>query len=173
MEISILTSKCTLVPSEFFDAAKVSETLSEVVGLDARDVTGYVEIPQYDAWLLYAADDSTGRLIDNTDNSGGQEPRPELFFILRDLPLCQEHNKILCTYRDGFLHMAIAEGSSLRIANVYKAQDFTTAEYYIFLAMKSLQLNPEVSVIYWRLPIDAEEEMSLYRYFKSVELFRK
>ena len=47
--------------------------------------------------------------------------------------------------------------------------DFTTAEYYIFLAMKQLQLNPEVSTICMRSFVGPEEEMSLYRYFKSVE----
>ena len=40
---------------------------------------------------------------------------------------------------------------------------------HIFLEMKSLQLNPEISTICWRHAIGAEEEMSLYRYFKSVE----
>ena len=35
--------------------------------------------------------------------------------------------------------------------------------------MKSLQLNPEVSTITWRTPIDLEDEMSLYRYFKAVD----
>ena len=56
------------------------------------------------------------------------------------------------------------------LANTYEAADFTTAEYYIFLAMKSLQLNPEVSTICWRKPVGAEEELSLYRYFKAVEV---
>ena len=41
--------------------------------------------------------------------------------------------------------------------------------YNIFLAMKKLQLNPEVSTICFRTPLDEEEEMSLYRYFKNVE----
>ena len=44
----------------------------------------------------------------------------------------------------------------------------TTAEYYIFLTLNTLQLNPEISTICWRTPLDAEDEMSLYRYFKSV-----
>ena len=46
--------------------------------------------------------------------------------------------------------------------------DFTTAEYYIFLAVKSLQINPEVSTICWLTELEPGQEMSLYRYFKSV-----
>ena len=57
----------------------------------------------------------------------------------------------------------------MKLQQVYKAQDFTTAEYFLFLAMKSLQLNPEVSTVYWRMPVGPEEELSLYRYFKAVD----
>ena len=72
---------------------------------------------------------------------------------------------------DGCLHLVIAQGKTLLLANAYDAPDFTTAEYYIFLAMKSLQLNPEMSSIWFRTPVSGEQELSLYRYFKSVERF--
>ena len=65
--------------------------------------------------------------------------------------------------------MAIAQGRSLLLANSYPAPDFVTAQYYILLAMKSLQLNPEVTTIRFRTPITADQEMALYRYFKAVE----
>jgi hypothetical protein len=38
------------------------------------------------------------------------------------------------------------------------------------MAMKKLQLNPEVSTITFRTSLESEEEMSLYRYFKCVEV---
>ena len=37
-------------------------------------------------------------------------------------------------------------------------------------ALKTLQVNPEVSTISWRTPLEPSEEMSLYRYFKAVEV---
>jgi hypothetical protein len=70
---------------------------------------------------------------------------------------------------DGVLYLVIAQGKSLLLCNSYQAPDFTTAEYFIFLAMKKLQLNPEVSSICFRTPLSEEDEMSLYRYFKSVD----
>jgi hypothetical protein len=70
---------------------------------------------------------------------------------------------------DGVLYLVIAQGKSLLLCNTFQAQDFTTAQYFIFLAMKKLQLNPEVSTICFRTPLSEEDEMSLYRYFKSVE----
>lgn len=172
MEISILTPKCTLVPSNFFEPTSARDSLAEVVLLKDSDTVDYVELPQYGAYLLFcpSEDDSVSRIIDEAASPGEDaRPLPELYYVIRDLDKCREYNKILCTWMDGNLYMAIAQGKSLLLANSYRTPDFTTAEYYIFLAMKSLQLNPEVSTICWRKPVGCDEEMSLYRYFKAVE----
>lgn len=174
VEISLLTPKVALVPAQFFDSSRASELLSETVTLNDNDVVESVAVPQYGAVLLYSNSigESLSKLISQTvltaDGSGAQV-LPEMYYILRDLQECTEYNKIMATYRDGCLHLAIAQGRSLQLCNTYKAVDFTTAEYFLFLAMKSLQLNPEVSTICWRMPLSADEEMSLYRYFKAVE----
>ena len=62
-----------------------------------------------------------------------------------------------------------SQGRNLLLANVFRAVDFTTAEYFLFMAVRKLQMNPEVSTVYFRTPLREDEEMSLYRYFKSVE----
>ena len=146
----------TLVPSDFFDPAAADRTLADVTGC-AEAKARHIEIPQYNAVLIYSDDE------DCVDSY------PEIYHILNGLDSCPEYNKILCSLRDGILNLAIAQGRTLLLCNWYPAKDFTTAEYYIFFAMKSLQLNPEVSTICWRSPIGPEEEMSLYRYFKGVE----
>ena len=148
----------TLVPSSFFNPAAAREALAEVVVLKGSDIVRHIEIPQYGAVLIYASDGDS--------SVSGQ---PEIYGILQDLQKCPEYNKILCSIKDGRLYIAIAQGKTLLLANSYSADSFTTAEYYIFLAMKSLQLNPEVSTICWISDIDADDTMSLYRYFKTVE----
>ena len=160
MESSIPASKFTIVPSQFFNPEKCAETLSEVAVPDSDEKVGYCRIPQYDAVLIYAAQSNV---------SGKDDALPEMFYILRDLQKCKEYNKIVCSWVDGNLFLAIAQGKSLQLANVFSASDFVTVEYYIFLALKSIPLNPEVSTICFRTPIDRDEEISLYRYFKSVE----
>lgn len=174
VDISLLTPKFTLVPVQFFNPDEARTILGEVVRLRDEDVVEYVPVPQFGAVLIYSnsMDESLSRAISQTVStvSGGSAPvLPEIFFILRDLRDCPDYNKILATYRDGYLHLAIAQGNSLLLANSYKAVDFTTAQYYLFLALKTLQLNPEVSTISWRMPLSEDEEMSLYRYFKAVE----
>lgn len=146
----------TLVPSNFFNPGKEREALAGVARLEDDCAVRHIDIPQYDAVLVYSVDEDS---VVST---------PEIAEILTRLPDCPAYNKILCSLRDGKLHIAIAQGKSLLLANCFKAQDFTTAEYYIFLAVKSLQINPEVSTICWLTPLEPAQEMSLYRYFKSV-----
>ncbi|MBO4917388.1 MAG: DUF3822 family protein [Bacteroidales bacterium] len=175
VEISLFTPKCTLVPEAFFDPASVRDTLAAVVPLRSTDAVASVSVPEAGAVLLYSnsMDESLSRVISQTvlTTAGESVPvYPELYYILKELPLCPEYNKILASYRDGTLHLAVAQGRTLQLANVYRAVDFTTAEYFIFLALKTLQVNPEISTICWRTPLEPSEEMSLYRYFKAVEV---
>ena len=174
VDISLLTPKCTLVPEQFFSAETAKQMLKEVVELRDTDQVSYVHVPQFGAWLVFSnsIDESLSRALSQTVFTTAGDTAtvlPELYYILEDLAAVSEYNKIVATWRDGYLHLAIAQGKSLQLCNVYKAVDFTTAEYFLFLAMKTLQLNPEVSSISWRMPLSPEEEMSLYRYFKAVE----
>lgn len=157
-ELSLLTPKCTLVPAHFYNPASSRASLGEVVVLDDADIVKAAEVPQYDAVLLYAAPSEASQAL------------PELWHILKGLPSIREYNRILASWKEGRLYLGIAQGGTLLLANSYEAPDFTTAQYYIFVALKSLQLNPEISTIYFRHSIGAEDEMSLYRYFKSVEI---
>lgn len=146
----------TLVPVNFFRPAAAREALADVAVLREDDRVEFKDIPAYSAVLIYSV-------------SGDASALPEIFNILQELPSCSEYNKLLCSWKDGELSLAIAQGKSLLLANSYKAPDFTTAQYFIFLAMKSLQLNPEVTTIRFRHTLTPEQEMALYRYFKAVD----
>lgn len=89
--------------------------------------------------------------------------------MLDSLESVRDYNKVIAAFADGHLYLVAAQGRSLLLCNVYEAADFVTAEYFIFLAMKKLQLNPEMTTLYFRTPLADEEELSLYRYFRSVD----
>ena len=146
----------TLVPSNFFNPEKEREALEGVAQFGKDCAVKHIDIPQYDAVLVYSTDEDS---IVSTNEMAG---------ILSRLPDCPAYNKILCSIIGGMLHIAIAQGKSLLLANCFRIQDFTTAEYFIFLAVKSLQINPEVSTICWASDLEPPQEMSLYRYFKAV-----
>lgn len=174
VDISVFTPKCTLVPSHFFDPERAREMLADVVAVGADDIVDYVEVPHAGAVLVYS--NSIGEMLskvisDTVGCSDGSRarPLPELYYMLGQLPLIDDYNKILASYMDGYLCLVIAQGKTMLLCNSYKAPDFTTAEYFIFYAMKKLQLNPEVSTVFFRTPLSEEQELSLYRYFRNVE----
>ena len=148
------TPKVALVPSAFFDPASAREVLSRTVELDREDKVEYISLPEFSAELVYSLSD---------------EDYPEMYYLLKKLSEIPEYNKILASYGDGVLTLVISQGDNLLLANTFQAADFTTAEYFLFMAVKKLQLNPEVSTVSFMTPLSGEEEMSLYRYFKAVE----
>lgn len=175
VEIAIFAPKCTLVPSQFFTQSEARFILAGVCQLSENDVIHFVPVPQFASVLVYstATGETLSRAIRNTVLQSDGNPGkmlPEMFYLLDAFSSLEEYNKIIASYCDGFLYLAVGQGKSLLLCNTYEAPDFTTAEYYIFMVMKKLQLNPELSTITFRTPLTQEEQMSLYRYFKSVEL---
>ena len=175
VEISLFTPKTTLVPSQFYSHEDRRRHLSEVVRLSDSDSVDSVEVPELGAVMVYSNNvgETLSKVISETvltTDGRKTKPLPEHYYMLKSLSKITEYNKILASYMDGRLYLVIAQGNSLILCNSFVAPDFTTAEYFIFLAMKKLQLNPEVSTICFRTPLDPDQEMSLYRYFKSVEL---
>lgn len=150
------------------------QILSDTVILGEDDEVRHVAFPEYAAELVYSL--TIGEMLSRTisqavlDANGRQaEVLPEMYCILKDLGRVDEYNRIVASYASGYLHLGISQGRNLLLANVFSAADFTTAEYFLFMAVRKLQLNLEVSSVYFRTPLTGEEEMSLYRYFKSVE----
>jgi hypothetical protein len=174
VDVSVFTPKFALVPNGFHAPEISRQMLSEVVVLDEYDQVDHVEVPQFGAVLLYSLSlggtlpKVVSETVIRTDGSKGWM-LPEPYYMLSAMSDIHDYNKIVAAYMDGWLYLAIAQGKTLMLCNSFQAPDFTTAEYFVFLAMKKLQLNPEMSSIYFRTHLTEEQEMSLYRYFRSVE----
>ena len=173
--LSVFTPLCTLVPENFHRPESSREILADVVALPESALVEYVEIPEYNAVMVYSA--SIGGTLhkvvsESVLRTDGSKPRqlPELYHMVKALSGLSEYNRIVASYMDGVLYLVIAQGKTLLLCNTFEAQDFTTAEYFIFLAMKKLQLNPEVSTISFRTHLDEQQQMSLYRYFKNIDI---
>lgn len=174
VEISLFTPKVTLAPSQFVREGGERELLASVADISETDGISCVEIPEFAATMVWspAIGEKLSETLRNTvlmPDGSRTEVLPELYWMLRSLSGISQYNKIVASRADSHLYLVIAEGRSLRLCNVFDAADFTTAEYWIFSAMKSLQLNPDVSDIFFRTPLTDEEEISLCSYFRSVE----
>ena len=174
VDIAVFTPKCALVPAQFHHPMQSRKELEEVAELSVHDITDSIEVPEFAAVLVYSNNigETLSKVISETTvrtDGTKSQPLPELYYMLKQLPGLADYNKILASYMDGHLYLTVAQGKSLLLCNSFPAPDFTTAEYFIFLALKKLQLNPEITSICFRTPLTEEQEMSLYRYFKSVE----
>ena len=174
VDISVFTPKFALVPAQFHCPESSRQILEEVVSIDDSDVVEYVSVPEQGAVLVYS--NSIGVTMPKVmsesvlmSDGSKARPLPEMFYMLEDMKAIPDYNRIMASYMDGVLYLLIAQGKTLLLANSFQAPDFTTAEYFLFLAMKKLQLNPEVSTIYFRTSLEADQEISLYRYFRNVE----
>ena len=174
VEVSVFTPKFALVPNGFHAPEVSRQLLAEVANVEETDAVDHVELPQFGAVLVYSLNVGgtlakvVSESVMRTDGTKGRL-LPEMYYILEAMSEVPDYNKIVASYMDGYLYMAIAQGKTLLLCNSFQAPDFTTAEYFIFLAMKRLQLNPEMSSINFRTPLTEDQEMSLYRYFRSVE----
>ena len=174
VEISVFTHKCGLVPEQFHSPDVSREMLMETSVIGEDDVVDYVSVPQFAAVLLYSLSlgGTLSRVVTETvlrTDGTRARPLPEMYYLLESLAEIKDYNKIVASYMDDHLYIAVAQGKSLLLCNSFHSPDFTTAEYFIFLVMKKLQLNPEMSSIYFRTPLEEDQELSLYRYFRSVE----
>lgn len=145
----------TLVPSELFSEESAREILSEVVHLEEGEPLSFQGIPSLGLVMVYA---------------GGS--RPPLYDMMMSLCKIREYNKIMVGIAEGMVNIVIAQGERLLFCNAFKAADFTTAEYYLFSALRKFQINPEVSTVYFTTEISAGQRSSLYNYFKGAEVLR-
>lgn len=152
------TPKVTLVPGQFYCSDTAFEQLAGVVHLEKGEPVRVMGVPEFAAVLIYSPENVASDDI------------PITAFMLKHILKLQEYNKILAAYQDGVLYLCIAQGKSLLLCNTFEAVDFTTAEYFIFLALKKLQLNPEMSSITFVTPLSEQEKMSLYHYFNNVDI---
>ncbi len=174
VRISLFTPKVTIAPPQFIPEGGERELLASVADLGEDDTVERVDLPEMGVSMVYSL--TTGETFSRTlasmvlrTDGGRAAVLPELYYMLKSLSDIPQYNKIVAGYADGRLYLVIAEGRSLKLCNVFDAADFTTAEYFLFLAVKSLNFNPELSDVHFRTPLSEEEEISLCSYFRSVE----
>ena len=152
----LFTGRCALVPAQFFEPGSARAMLVEVSEVDDAETVSSVAIPYYDAVLVYA-------------HQAGETALPELYHLLKASESISDHNRILASYHEGRLYLVVVEDRSLKICNSFAAMDFVTAEYFLFMVLKRLQMNPEISSVHFMTPLTGGQKMSLYRYFRSVD----
>ena len=146
--------KYTLVPKEFFSEEVAAGLLSATVLLDEKDSVKNMELPSYEAVLVYTGKDSRARIIAD---------------IVEVSSRIDKYNKVVVHLGNGFVDIALAEGKKLLLVNSFPAADDVTVQYFIFAALRNFQISPEVTSIYFRGMASESIKEDLFRYFNSVE----
>lgn len=173
-ELSLFTPSVTLVPSSFCAQESERQLLSSVAPVPENAAVHRIELPEHDAVLLWADGESllAAAIAEALRVAGCGTVRmiPELYRLIKLLPGISSYNKVLCSYDGQTLFLLVAEGRNLKLCSSFAASGFTTAEYWIFNAVRSFQMNIEVTDVFFATPLTQEEEISLCSYFKSVEM---
>lgn len=169
--LSAFLSRYTLVPAAWFDESRVQEYMaaafSPTEGEKLRWQALPAELGAVEIWS--PAKTRLTHILSGMLSVEEEAILPEFHFLLTEGYRVSSYNKIIAAYAEGRLYLVVFQGKNLMLCNSFEAPDFTTAQYYIFMALKNLQLNPEASTIYFRTPLSAEEELSLYHYFQDVK----
>ena len=147
--------KYTLIPEEFFSEETARETLSNVVILEKDDLVRSLELPCCKAVLLYAAEESDALLLSQMISAAHKLNR---------------FNKVVVHLGDSRVDIVVATGEKLLLCNSFPASDGVTAQYFIFLAIRQFQINPELTTVYFFGEADESVKSDLFRHFASVEV---
>ena len=116
-----------------------------------------IGVPFYDAELVY---------------HGTPELRPVLYRLLEIAHgFVHGCNAFMC-HDGGYLSLCVTDEGGLRLANVYPAGDFVTAQYYVFFAMSELSIRTVDSVLWVLGDVSGAQKKSCARYFGKVKVLK-
>lgn len=183
MNYYYITSKYSLIPQILSNKYNYTEAFRKMFDISPDESIGTISFPEHQATMIYALPDSL------RCDSGEQVPEEEqdriyplICKLLETAQNIQKYNKVVFSFCPSVrgenenpekpaLHIVIQEGDNLLLANSYPAAHFNTALYFLFLAIKRVQFNPEQTCIRVCGSLSGEEKETLEKYFQGVEVF--
>lgn len=155
-----------LVPTEFFTKDEAAEILFESRGVSESERVSYWEIPGQKAVMVFAmpSENPLGMRWD----SSNVRYYPMIYYLIDRIPSLSSNNRLLISYRSGYIDIVAAERDRLLFANSFPAGDEVTAQYFIFSVAQQVLFNPEHTFVYHNGKISDRMRSALLRYFPEV-----
>lgn len=168
MDYYFSTSYFTLVPESLFSPQAKVGYLESLFKIDKGMVARSVKLEGTPAFMVYAQPE----IFDEWQHEEKNIYPLALYFYNRLMEM-KSHNKVIMSIdrRHKITHLAAAVGNDLKLINTYNTGDFSSALYYLFLALKELQLNPALTHIRLYNTIDTPKMELLNNYFNTIEVY--
>ena len=156
----ILSEIFTLVPAEVYNPEVAREALAGQFLLDRDVEVQAVALGKEGAMVVYPS---------NAETEGAV---PFAVKLMEEAYSVQEYNKVVFHYNaeKRLSHTIIYIGDELKLANSFKADSFESALYFLFLAIKGLQMNPRQCTVRVCCGITKEQEGIFSRFFKGFQV---
>ncbi len=164
------TEKYTAIPAKLHKKGEELKILGKIHKLDDLDEINTVKVLKENMVILFAVNSTFLNLVKNYHPDF--KIYPSVFLNLTYLPLYEEYNKLSFNYLKGAVSIVAAEGDKIIYCNSFPAYHFNSALYFLFLALKEVQFNPETSTVYINGNIRDLEIYDMAKYFARIKYFR-
>lgn len=170
VEIIYGTEKYSLLPTRLHIKGDELKELSALHRLDELDEINIADVTREDMKILFAVNSTFMNVI--KEYQPDFHIYPSIYPFIKYLPYFEGHNKILFHYIKGFVNIVASEGNRIIFCNTFPAIHFNSALYFLLLALKETQFNPELTTVYTAGNIKDLEIFDIARYFPAIKYFR-
>lgn len=162
---SYITNKFTLIPIPYFNEKEAREVLCELFEITDKEEVEFITLEHINAVLLYS-------LPLDIKNSSNIKHYPLVNKLLEYLKEISEYNKVIFHFskESEIVHILISKGNNLELINSYNAKNFTSALYFLLLAIKQTIINSHQTTLHILSEITTEEREIVHNYFKNIEI---
>ncbi len=166
VSVELSTWKYTLVPQSSYEADYAHMVLGEVKDLEPTDRIQSIDLPLRKAKMIFAV---PADIYDGfTGLAKNVKFYPIAYTLVEKLEDIEQHNRVIISFSEGMLHMAVAERERLMFVNTFPTRDIATAEYFIMSVIKEMTFNPEHTFIYIWNKVEDAMVANLRKYFPKV-----
>lgn len=164
------THKFTCIPKQMHKSGEELTILNRLFHIEDLEEINTITLQEEDMVIIYAANSTLLNKI--KDYQPKIKIYPSVFLYLKYLPKFKEYNKIFFQYIKDKVIIIVSEGDKILMCSSYPAQHFNSALYFLHLALKEVQFNPEHTTVYINGNIKDLEILDISKYFSSVKYFR-
>ncbi len=170
VDLIVNNHKFVAIPSELYIKERAFREFSKIHKLADLEYINTVDISRYNMKLLYCADSTLINIISQYHRNLNIYPAAYLF--ISALPYFEGHNKVLFSFDGANVTILAMEGSKLIFMNSFPAVHFNSAFYFLMLAVKEIQFNPEQTTVFVNGKIADLEIADMAKYFSHIKYFR-